>query len=263
MERERFGLRSIQGPRTDSNLPIPVFSDTGYTDLDPAAHFLGGVVPGAPWLWHTYFNDFDSMAEIVAAGTDSDSWDVHLTEGGAGEAAIALADGDGGLLLLTNDDADNDAIFLQKKGESFLYVAGAPMIFSMRLKVSDATQSDFVAGLMITDTTPLDITDGIFFRKDDGDALLDFAVEKNNTATTATGIHTVVADTFLSIAFFYDGRSKVRYGVNGVELGSLALTNAPDDEELAISFGIQNGEAVAKTMTVDYIYAAKYMGSRK
>jgi hypothetical protein len=30
----------------------------------------------------------------------------------------------------------------------------------------------------------------------------------------------------------------------------------PDDEDLTVSFGIQNGEAVAKTMTVDYILAA-------
>ena len=30
-------------------------------------------------------------------------------------------------------------------------------------------------------------------------------------------------------------------------------TNLPNDEDLTISFGIQNGEAVAKTMTIDYI----------
>ena len=34
------------------------------------------------------------------------------------------------------------------------------------------------------------------------------------------------------------------------------LTNVTDDEDLTISFGIQNGAAAAKTMTVDYIFAA-------
>ena len=34
-------------------------------------------------------------------------------------------------------------------------------------------------------------------------------------------------------------------------------TNAPDDEELAVSFGIQNGAAAAKVMTMDYISAGK------
>ena len=34
------------------------------------------------------------------------------------------------------------------------------------------------------------------------------------------------------------------------------LTNATDDEDLTVSFGIQNGAAAAKTMTIDYILAA-------
>jgi hypothetical protein len=40
-------------------------------------------------------------------------------------------------------------------------------------------------------------------------------------------------------------------------LGKLATTNLCDDEELTISFGIQNGEAVAKTMSIDYIFVSK------
>ena len=34
------------------------------------------------------------------------------------------------------------------------------------------------------------------------------------------------------------------------------LTNVPDDEELTIAFGIQNGAAAAKTMTLDFIICA-------
>jgi hypothetical protein len=49
----------------------------------------------------------------------------------------------------------------------------------------------------------------------------------------------------------------VSYFVNGLLGGSLATTNLPDDEDLTVTFAIQNGEAVAKTMTVDYIYVAK------
>jgi hypothetical protein len=45
--------------------------------------------------------------------------------------------------------------------------------------------------------------------------------------------------------------------VNGVAKTPITSTaNMPDDEDLTVSFGIQNGEAVAKTMTVDYILAA-------
>ena len=35
-----------------------------------------------------------------------------------------------------------------------------------------------------------------------------------------------------------------------------AVDKIPDNEELTVSFGIQNGAAAAKTMTVDYVFAA-------
>jgi len=44
---------------------------------------------------------------------------------------------------------------------------------------------------------------------------------------------------------------------NNVLAGTVVSTNAPDDEELALSFGIQNGAAAAKTLTVDYVGAYK------
>lgn len=202
-----------------------------------------------PTKFHTYFNDFDTYT----AG----DWTITTTELGLGAATEALTDADGGVLLITNDDADNDADFFQKVGESFKFASGKKLWFKARFKVSDATQSDFVIGLQITDTTPLDVTDGVFFQKDDGDANLDFHVEKDSTATSATAIHTVVNDTYLTVGFYYNGSDEVQYFVDDVKIGTSATTNLPDDEELTISFGIQNGEAVAKTMSVDYILCAK------
>lgn len=202
-----------------------------------------------PTVWHVYFDDFD---KYTAA-----DWTITTTEAGIGSATEALTDGDGGLLLVTNDDADNDADFFQKVGESFTFAAGKKLLFKARFKVSDATQSDFVIGLQITDTAPLDVTDGVFFQKDDGDANLDFHVEKDDTATDATAIATVADDTFLTVAFAYDGKSTVTYFVDDAAKGSVSATNLPDDEALTVSFGIQNGEAAAKTMTVDYLFVAK------
>lgn len=236
-------------------IAIPVRSDTGFGSL--ARDHIFGKYLGIPYkpLWHEYFNDFDNGVEFNNI-TDTLTWGITNT----GTGTIATQDGDGGELLLTNAAADNDLLFVQKVGESFKYAAGSVLGFGARFKVSDATQSDFVIGLMITDTTLLDVTDGIFFQKDDGDADLDFHVEKDNTATDAAAIHTVVADTFLTVQWLYDPTdAKIYYGVNGVVKGSLALTNVPDDEELTISFGIQNGEAVAKTMTLDWILGFKWM----
>ena len=202
-----------------------------------------------PTGWHVFFDDFD---RYVAA-----DWTITTTEAGSGSASEALTDEDGGVLLITNDDADNDADFFNKVGESFLFETGKKLFFKARFKVSDATQSDFVMGLQITDTTPLDVTDGVFFQKDDGDTNLDFHVEKDDTATSETGVHTVADDTYLTVGFYYNGKSEITYFVDDVKQGSVATTNMPDDEELTVSFGVQNGAAAAKTMSVDYIFAAK------
>jgi hypothetical protein len=97
----------------------------------------------------------------------------------------------------------------------------------------------------------------VFFIKADGSTSVSFLVEKNNTATTTAAVATMADDTFITLGFNYNGGAVVQYCVNGVVVGTAVTTNLPDDEDLAISFALQNGEAVAKTMTVDYIFVAK------
>jgi len=199
--------------------------------------------------FYMYHNDFFTY--------NSGDWTITTTEAGAGNASEALTSQAGGALLITNDDADNDLDFLQLKGESFNLSSSKKAYFSARFKVSDATQSDFVMGLQITDTTPLATTDGVFFIKDDGDTNLDFIVEKDSTSTDTTAIHTMEDDTFVTVTWFIDpDASKVFYSVNNAAPVSVVNTNLPDDEELTVSFGIQNGAAAAKTMTIDYVVAA-------
>ena len=216
-----------------------------------AQNILGQMVQLDPTRMHTFFNDFDEY--------HAGNWTVTETQAGATQA---LTNVDGGVLLLTNSAADNDLIALQKVGESFKFEAGKKLFFKARFAVSDATESDFVIGLQITDATPLAVTDGVYFRKDDGDANLDFVVIKDSTASTATAITTVVAATYITVGFYYNGVDEVVYAastnsLNPTVLGKLAITNLPNDEELTVSFAIQNGEAVAKTMSVDYIFVAK------
>jgi hypothetical protein len=227
-----------------ANLLVTRFPN-GVTNVGEDSPFADLAMP-APTQFHNYMEDFD----YYTAG----DWTVTETDAAATQA---LTDGDGGLLLITNSAADNDLVSLQKKGESFLFVAGKKLFYEARLKVSDATQSDVVVGLQITDTTPLDVTDGVFFIKADGAATVNLRVEKDNTATTATSIATMADDTFISLGFYYNGSDAVQYFVNGALGGSMVVTNLPDDEVLTVTIAIQNGEAVAKTMTVDYVFVAK------
>lgn len=196
---------------------------------------------------HTYFNDFDTYT----AG----DWVVTETNSGATEALTA---GDGGWLLITNTAADDDLVALQKTPAAFSFTAGKQAWFTCRFKVSDATQSDIVFGMQVVDTTPLDVTDGIYFLKSDGAATVNFICRKNATtgSTSVSAIGTLSNDTFATMSWYYDGGSKVYCSFNGTVVGSLdASSTYLPDTITTVSFALQNGEAVAKTMTVDYIGA--------
>lgn len=168
----------------------------------------------------------------------------------------ALTDVQGGCLLTTITAADDDASFLQKTGEAFKFVSGKKTFFECRFKVSDATQSDIVFGLSITDTTPLAVTDGVYFLKSDGAATVDFKSLMNSAGLTVSAIATLANDTFVKLGFYYDGASNVALYVNNVKVSDNTVTIGTtlcNDEELRVTFGLQNGEAVAKNMTTDYI----------
>jgi len=212
------------------------------------SNIFADMVQNDPTKYHQYWDDFDTY---VAA-----DWVVTETQAGATQALTA---GDGGWLLLTNTAADDDLVALQKTPAAFSFTSGKKAFFKARFKVSDATQSDVVIGLQVVDTTPLDVTDGVYFLKADGAATVDVVCRKNATtgSTSASAVATLVADTFIELAWYYDGIDKVFYAVDGTVKGSLdASSSYLPDTITTVSFALQNGEAVAKTMTVDYVYAA-------
>ena len=211
---------------------------------------LGKLKAPAPHKYHQYFNDFDTYL--------ASDWTITTTEDGTGSASEALADGDGGVLLVTNAAGDNDHDFFQLVKEGCKFESGKQIGFHVRFKTNDATQTDIVAGLQLTDTTPLDVTDGIFFLKSDGAATISFIVEKDSTQSTLTLPNSLADDTFMTLGFIYDPKDqKFHVFQNNVLAGTVVSTNAPDDEELTLSFGIQNGAAAAKTLSVDYVGAYK------
>jgi hypothetical protein len=207
-----------------------------------------------PFKYYMYHDDF----------FESGIYTITTTEAGTGSATEVITAGAGGQLLITNAAGDNDLDFLQLKGESFLWDSTKRMFFTSRFKTNDATQSEIIMGLQITDTTPLDITDGIYFFKPDGDTQPDFVIEKDNDfGTSVLEMNAMADDTFVTLSFEYDpldvatGGPVFRAYQDGVKVGQIASTvNAPDDEELTISFGIQNGEAVVKTLSLDFLMAA-------
>ena len=218
---------------------------SGVTNIS-ADGTLGKLKAPAPHKYHAYFNDFDTYL--------ASDWTITTTEDGTGSASEALTDGDGGILLVTNAAGDNDHDFFQLVKEGFKYEAGKQLAFNIRFKTNDATETDIVAGLQLTDTSPLDVTDGIFFLKSDGAATITFVVEKDSTQSTLDLPNSLADDTFMTLGFVYDPKDqKFHVFQNNVLAGTVVSTTAPDDEEMTLSFGIQNGAAAAKTLSVDYI----------
>ena len=208
--------------------------------------------------WHEWFNDFDFYLAT----------DWVITEQGSGTRAISQAKG--GVLLITNAAADNDSNNLQLRdvasgqvAEHFKWVSAKRMYFGARFKVSDMTQSDWVFGLQITGTEPIDatLTDGIWFRKDDGDNDLDCVVCKDSVNTGSLEPSTKIAladDTYYVMEWYYDGKTAanggmIQFFVDGVNVGNVDLDNVPDNEELTVSFALQNGAGAAKSMSIDWI----------
>ncbi len=224
--------------------------------------FMGGTgLDGhSPKDW--YIRDLDFFRYLAT--------DWVITETGSGTRAVSQAVN--GVLVITNAAADNDVNSLQESSvaagavaEQWKFVSGKPLYFGIRFKISDATQSDFVIGLHITATTPVASapTDGIYFRKDDGDRLIDLVGRKNSTGSEASGVLGVAGymtdDTWTVLEFYYDGSSSaIQAYQDGTPFAAIPLTNVVDDEELAISFAHQNGEAVAKVMSIDWIKVGQF-----
>ena len=232
-------------------MPTPVRFPGGVTN-NAATDPLGQMGMLDPTKYIVDFTDFHVY--------NSGDWTVTETQAGATQA-LSSANGAGGVLLLTNSAADNDVNQIQRAVESFKFVSGKKTWFSTRLKVSDATQSDVYAGLIITDTDLVGgITDGVYFRKDDGDTQWDIVSLMNSAGSSQTAVGTLVADTYVILEFYFDGGTSIEAYIDGSKVATLTValgTTIVNDEELAVTLSLTNGEAVAKTMAIDWVLAVQ------
>lgn len=205
-----------------------------------------------PTTVHMYFNDFDTYA----AG----DW----TYTNVGTPTIALTSSDGGWLQFANGAADDDHVYAQLVAPSFATEDRKDIWFKARLKISDATQSDVMVGLYLLDTSPIASvpSDGIWFQKLDGSTTITAVTSKSSSQSTLTAGN-MVSDTFINLGFHYNGYGTTHFYVDDVRVGSIANTATLPTVNMAVSFVFQNGEAVAKTGTLDYLFAAKRRTARQ
>jgi len=242
----------------------------GITNVQQEKLFGYSVLPDKTKVYE-YFNDFittlDNVygATIITTATSGISeidyvtnWAVsRVSTGSPTQVILNVA---GGILCVTNGTADNDVHSCQLTSETFMPTAGKKLWFKSRVKLpSKVTQSDFYIGLMVADSSIVASSpaDWITFKKDDGDAYLDFSVKKDADPTEDTEITTLVLSTWYTLGFYYDGVDRVNYFVDDEFMGSCVTDNLPDDEALCVTFLIQNGEAAASDLEMDYIYVVQ------
>jgi hypothetical protein len=196
---------------------------------------------------HRYAEDFNNYT--------ASAWTVTVV----GTSTPALVAGDGGLLGITTSTANNDSAFLQRSPEGYSFETGKPCWFSARFKVSALT-SVVVMGLQVTDTTPEDVTDGIYFLSTTATGAITGIVRKNaTTGSSSVSCGALVADTYTELAWYWDGKDTVTFYQDRVAKNSITgvAANYLPDTTVTPSFGLRTTTAAAKTMTVDFFYISK------
>lgn len=227
---------------------MPTRFPGGVTNASPSSA-LGNLITMDPTLIHSYFEDFD-----IYLATD---WTVTETQAGATQAIVS---GDNGQLALTNTAADDDINAIRLANTTFVIDTSKPFWLACRLKVSDVLQSEVLFGLVDT-MAAFNPSDGVYLYKADGAVPIRLSIEKSSATTNASAdssATSAVNDTFVTLAITYNPHDRlVRGWVNDAQFGVISdLTNMPT-VALAPAIGLRNGEAVAKTLTVDYLFAAK------
>lgn len=202
-----------------------------------------------------------TLVDALAPSEQTDS-----TKSGSGIVSIAGAN--------TGWEAN-----MQLNGEPFGLAVGQNLFFRARIAVQSAGLGSgkyYFAGLNMSGTTDMGDacgTDAIGFRINN--ATLDFIYGKDQTssaiqtatgftAVTLTGVNTVVADTFVEVAFMVRNKSasskELTIWVNGTSVThTLVSANIVDNEALTLAFVAENSGA-ATALLVDRVEVNNYIG---
>ncbi len=236
------------------NNPYLVPSDT--IKVSDSNSFWDGYQSNNPQIQSVFFDDFNYMFG------GSNAWAISETDAAATEA---LTSGGNGLLLITNSAADNDIVNMQAGSSSnpalsFLPITKRKIWFECVFSVYDVLQSEIAIGLSSTDTdvfssSPFGGADGFMFQKIDGSSNFGFYAFNSSVPSGFADIGSASNNQFVKVGFVVNGDESVDVWFNGDKIGT--VTTGLTGAALRPTIALKNGEAVAKTLTVDYIFAAQ------
>lgn len=229
----------------------------------------------------------DASETLGAAGFPDPTWafvDSHdfnnylttdFTTTLVGTGTVSGIDYEGGAILLTTTAGAADAVHLQRRNAQFKLGANRDVFCKFAGELSNATDSGFYVGFFPLTTTPLTAANALFLYKAPGAATLvlrsilagvtvDTALPSNLVLSNATrfelGFH---ADPQGNVEVFFNPGSglAVQNPSGGDTRGRVAAyypTAALPAVLMAPGFGIVNSTAAARTLTADFLVAARH-----
>lgn len=213
-----------------------------------------------PAKWYGKRSDFQNDEELT---------EMTVTAVNSGSASVidTAATGNYGVCVVTGAaTTDDSGANIQDDAFTFSFAANRTTLFSAKFQAADITQCDIAAGLIVSDTSIVaGTTTGIFFRKDDGDANLDFFAETNDvTVVEAAAIKALSNATDYTVTFVFIGGTTAGSGTLYVYVNEVLLvegvtsTNWPSSATYALarSFAFQSGNnSGTHTCNLDFIEA--------
>jgi hypothetical protein len=194
-----------------------------------------------PLRW--YFLTEDDVGAIT--------WDIDNSGGGT---PLAIYDKHGGWALSVNGSGNDSYYSYFSKGEVALPQGGRNIWVITEIMLGDVDQIDLFFGLCaklgsgdLFDNR----VDSIGFTMDVTDTSSNLRVEarKDGSAETEYDVELISDETPVELAFVVSGTRRVDFFVNNYWKAAIE-TGLPDDEELALAFGVRNGQAVANELYI-------------
>jgi hypothetical protein len=207
------------------------------------------------WDWLRNFIDIRSACRLEDDFLGSPTTDWAVTKTGAGTNVIAGTPN--GALLITNAAADNDKVQYLSPAAYFYMEKGFPLYLEGKFQIFDPVQTDWFFGLVDAEYLGGSCGSGAYFYKADGSASIFAAVEDATVVVPVdTGVDFVSTE-WLHFGLHWDGDTTLRWFIF-TDAGLVAATGVfttgfPLSSGLYLGFGLMNGEAVAKTLYVDYV----------
>ena len=187
----------------------------------------------------SYSNDFNTLI-----GTD-------FTVSGVGTPTFALGTARGGVAVLSTANVASDSAIALKNGTSFGFVSGSRSWYVTSVAVSDVVNSTVDVGM--ADAAAL--TDGITFHMAPGGVVSLVAHAAGVSTTLVPTVTTLVSNTQTELGLYYNGTDLLVYVNNGLvaRVSNLTMSTAL----ITPVFSIITSNAVAQTLTIDYVTVAE------